>query len=39
MDKAPPEAKSIEPQLLCLRAKTRPIMPVQANIDRDLFVP
>ncbi len=39
MDEVPSEAKSIEPRLLCLRAKTPPGMPAQANIDRDLFVP
>jgi hypothetical protein len=39
MDEVPPETKAHEPQLLCLREKTPPVMPAQANIDRDLFVP
>jgi hypothetical protein len=38
MDEASSEAKTREPQLLCPRAKTRPIMPAQTNIDRDLLV-
>ena len=38
MDEASSKAKTRESQLLCLRAKTLPIMPAQTNVDRDLLV-